>query len=113
MISLTKAAGLGRWTGFAAGLALATALVAQTVNQQQPGDVPNSAANLKIPADAQILGNADPNVRKPTAIVNDAVITGTDVDQRVALIKARSEEHTSELQSLMRHSYAVFCLKKK
>src|SRR3546814_1114429 len=24
----------------------------------------------------------------------------------------RSEEHTSELQSLMRHSYAVFCLKK-
>src|SRR3546814_3610062 len=27
--------------------------------------------------------------------------------------KARSEEHTSELQSLMRNSYAVFCLKKK
>src|SRR3546814_10339156 len=27
--------------------------------------------------------------------------------------RARSEEHTSELQSLMRHSYAVFCLKKK
>src|SRR3546814_3270102 len=27
--------------------------------------------------------------------------------------KWRSEEHTSELQSLMRHSYAVFCLKKK
>src|SRR3546814_6486371 len=26
---------------------------------------------------------------------------------------ARSEEHTSELQSLMRHSYAVFCLKQK
>src|SRR3546814_10833789 len=28
-------------------------------------------------------------------------------------IKDRSEEHTSELQSLMRISYAVFCLKKK
>src|SRR3546814_10795961 len=28
-------------------------------------------------------------------------------------IAARSEEHTSELQSLMRISYAVFCLKKK
>src|SRR3546814_2970679 len=27
--------------------------------------------------------------------------------------KSRSEEHTSELQSLMRISYAVFCLKKK
>src|SRR3546814_4298163 len=31
-------------------------------------------------------------------------------DQRV---DSRSEEHTSELQSLMRISYAVFCLKKK
>src|SRR3546814_6243405 len=30
-----------------------------------------------------------------------------------AAIAARSEEHTSELQSLMRISYAVFCLKKK
>src|SRR3546814_6123158 len=28
-------------------------------------------------------------------------------------IRVRSEEHTSELQSLMRISYAVFCLKKK
>src|SRR3546814_10472438 len=32
------------------------------------------------------------------------------LDNKVAL---RSEEHTSELQSLMRISYAVFCLKKK
>src|SRR3546814_5436235 len=31
----------------------------------------------------------------------------------VAGVAARSEEHTSELQSLMRISYAVFCLKKK
>src|SRR3546814_10117825 len=30
-----------------------------------------------------------------------------------SLIDKRSEEHTSELQSLMRNSYAVFCLKKK
>src|SRR3546814_2560646 len=30
-----------------------------------------------------------------------------------AVIRLRSEEHTSELQSLMRISYAVFCLKKK
>src|SRR3546814_7841302 len=32
---------------------------------------------------------------------------------KVAEIISRSEEHTSELQSLMRISYAVFCLKKK
>src|SRR3546814_7570535 len=29
------------------------------------------------------------------------------------MVLARSEEHTSELKSLMRNSYAVFCLKKK
>src|SRR3546814_7139070 len=37
----------------------------------------------------------------------------TMIFTRLALAKKRSEEHTSELQSLMRISYAVFCLKKK
>src|SRR3546814_7611782 len=37
---------------------------------------------------------------------NEIIVTATKRD-------ARSEEHTSELQSLMRISYAVFCLKKK
>src|SRR3546814_5161407 len=32
--------------------------------------------------------------------------------QAGSAVNARSEEHTSELQSLMRNSYAVFCLKK-
>src|SRR3546814_6747273 len=45
------------------------------------------------------------------------VLTGYG-DQKETLIthltdNVRSEEHTSELQSLMRNSYAVFCLKKK
>src|SRR3546814_10402449 len=35
------------------------------------------------------------------------------IETRDRLHSARSEEHTSELQSLMRTSYAVFCLKKK
>src|SRR3546814_4290882 len=35
------------------------------------------------------------------------------VARAAAWAQARSEEHTSELQSLMRISYAVFCLKKK
>src|SRR3546814_9235794 len=34
-------------------------------------------------------------------------------ERRVRFLGERSEEHTSELQSLMRISYAVFCLKKK
>src|SRR3546814_7502363 len=37
-----------------------------------------------------------------------------DIRDRIKdVIKTRSEEHTSELQSLMRNSYAVFCLQKK
>src|SRR3546814_1876239 len=37
----------------------------------------------------------------------------TDAKYRDYIDSSRSEEHTSELQSLMRISYAVFCLKKK
>src|SRR3546814_2852294 len=34
-------------------------------------------------------------------------------DRYSSIVSGRSEEHTSEIQSLMRQSYAVFCLKKK
>src|SRR3546814_4985826 len=43
----------------------------------------------------------------------DAPVGAHDKQFAVALQLTRSEEHTSELQSLMRISYAVFCLKKK
>src|SRR3546814_5381638 len=39
----------------------------------------------------------------------DRRVAGTWIDD----VRIRSEEHTSELQSLMRISYSVFCLKKK
>src|SRR3546814_3754896 len=39
--------------------------------------------------------------------------TPPDAVRSATRILGRSEEHTSELQSLMRISYAVFCLKKK
>src|SRR3546814_10074715 len=47
-----------------------------------------------------------------------AKLAGTDKHMRKQLqrrlgVRKRSEEHTSELQSLIRTSYAVFCLKKK
>src|SRR3546814_3435865 len=42
-----------------------------------------------------------------------ALRTEPRTGRRQALTRRRSEEHTSELQSLMRISYAVFCLKKK
>src|SRR3546814_5661328 len=55
------------------------------------------------------------NVLLPSVVKRDfsqqaALMTGL---YTMALCGGRSEEHTSELQSLMRNSYAVFCLKKK
>src|SRR3546814_9161675 len=60
------------------------------------------------------LRHLDEHVRKPAVglIVDDDArglpVAIDDIDHL-----ERSEEHTSELQSLMRISYAVFCLKKK
>src|SRR3546814_6759008 len=61
------------------------------------------------------------NQRGSTAIMPYAVRARPDApvaapvtwDELADIVKGRSEEHTSELQSLMRISYAVFCLKKK
>src|SRR3546814_7101395 len=46
-------------------------------------------------------------------ITMDAATLGAKADHFAWIRAPRSEEHTSELQSLMRISYAVFCLKKK
>src|SRR3546814_1647113 len=67
---------------------------------------------------------AGPQVQQPDREVDHMVnvvdlfeffgeVAGIDVHKEVPRIIDRSEEHTSELQSLMRISYAVFCLKKK
>src|SRR3546814_8677357 len=50
--------------------------------------------------------------RSPRVVAGLGLIPLTSGSGR-ALYDGRSEEHTSELQSLMRISYAVFCLKKK
>src|SRR3546814_9318312 len=43
----------------------------------------------------------------------EVVVLTANEHRSLNLLRLRSEEHTSELQSLMRISYAVFCLKKK
>ena len=55
-----------------------------------------------IPSDISLLGEPNPNVRTATAIVNGQVITGTDVDQRVALVVSASNNELGdeELQRL-------------
>src|SRR3546814_7893650 len=65
------------------------------------------------------LGWPDGNVRRiarAVAVLRAEYARPIPVERLAALAgmsPSRSEEHTSELQSLMRISYAVFCLKKK
>src|SRR3546814_7034965 len=51
--------------------------------------------------------------KSPSRKVNELDNRGSHFYLALYWAQARSEEHTSELQSLMRISYAVFCLKKK
>ena len=62
----------------------------------------SSADSFNIPEDVSIRGPSDTNLRKATVKVNGTIITGTDVDQRVALILASNEAQPSpeELQRL-------------
>src|SRR3546814_951036 len=69
----------------------------------------------------QRLNDPSSGIDAPAAIVVETVqgegglnVASPEWLRQIARIaKERSEEHTSELQSLMRISYAVFCLKKK
>src|SRR3546814_7160573 len=51
--------------------------------------------------------------RRPKGVEPDGSRLSAAAEEDVDRRPARSEEHTSELQSLMRNSYAVLCLKKK
>src|SRR3546814_4332215 len=44
--------------------------------------------------------------------MGSSIVTAHDRDHALCFYCYRSDKHTSELQSLMRHSYAVFCLTK-
>src|SRR3546814_9468184 len=59
---------------------------------------------------AQRSANASKDIKALISASNAQVKTGAGLVNQTG---SRSEEHTSDLQSLMRISYAVFCLKKK
>lgn len=63
-----------------------TPLIAQTASDNVARE-----SNLDIPEGQQLFGKNDPNVRRATAQVNGEIITGTDIDHRLALIVAANE----------------------
>src|SRR3546814_4812830 len=65
----------------------------------------------QAPAPAGLVGGQLDDVAQPAGVDGEVLVGLAVVPER--LRQPRSEEHTPELQSLMRISYAVFCLKKK
>src|SRR3546814_9009488 len=74
------------------------------------------SGSCRVPLrDRQARDTEEVGEHRMTVLGGDAFGVELDaVDRQLAMAEPhRSEEHTSELQSLMRISYAVFCLKKK
>ena len=59
---------------------------ASSAMAQEAAQAAEGADAFNFPADISFIGQADPNLRRATARVNGNIITGTDVDHRVALI---------------------------
>lgn len=83
--SARRAAMVAGLVAFAVGSLAPSSLMAQ----QEPDETPQG--QIIVPNDVQIFGKNDPNHRRATAIVNGDIITGTDVEQRLALILAANQ----------------------
>src|SRR3546814_4200117 len=104
---------------------VAVGLAEQVVVAGLQRDVQGLAGRLHAAAQLAALGQCNRLAAVLVAVELDLVVLvkqralAGQRQQRVDIVQAlqraagRSEEHTSELQSLMRISYAVFCLKKK
>src|SRR3546814_7722856 len=83
-------------------------------------EAPGAPAVFNEQAQPQLQMNLNQRVQRLNETAFEVVLgitltctIGEDKTAYLAEVQQRSEEHTSELQSLMRISYAVFCLKKK
>lgn len=85
----------------AAALLGCSALAGVTALHAQSETADNSDP-FNLPSSIVMLGSENPNLRKATAVVNGFVITGTDIDQRVALVLDANKQEISpeELQRL-------------
>ncbi|TFI60147.1 peptidylprolyl isomerase [Sphingomonas parva] len=86
-----------------AALTLAGTMAAAAALAQGGAPSAGVQTGLDIPQDARFLAKEDPSVRKATAIVNGTVITGTDIDHRMALIRiANNNEIPPEEEARLR-----------
>src|SRR3546814_8819686 len=96
-------------------ISLPVEIVASLDDSAKSQELRGLLQEIELMSDKITLTERSDNERKPSFSINRS---GTDISVRFAGIPmghefTRSEEHTSELQSLMRISYAGFCLKKK
>src|SRR3546814_6587680 len=90
---------------------------------QVPDWLASANLNLRYPVTGDVALTSNVLVSGQWGGKQELTATSVDLDNYVLVnlrigvdfgkVNVRSEEHTSELQSLMRISYAVFCLKKK
>ena len=82
--------------------ATAAAALALSAVSGQAQDAAPAEGTISIPEDVTMFGRNDPNLRRATAVVNGDIITGTDVDERLALILAANDNKPAaeELQRL-------------
>src|SRR3546814_6988242 len=95
--------------------------VMRIYNEEGFGDLPDTLVSNDPPSHTRYRKLVDrPFTAGPVRRLEDymVVVVGELIDAfiekgRLRAMQAESEEHTSELQSLMRNSYAAFCWKKK
>ncbi|WP_374524476.1 peptidylprolyl isomerase [Sphingopyxis sp.] len=81
----------------------ATPVLAQTVPD---GEVPTTSLN--IPGNVKLYGDDKPNVYRPSATVNGEIITATDIEQRMALIRIANSNVDLPADELQRLRQQVF-----
>ena len=70
---------------------IAAALASSAIAQDAPVAAESQQGQIVIPKDVTVFAQNDPNHRKATAVINGDIVTGTDVDQRLALIVAAND----------------------
>lgn len=103
LLSLAAAAGLvtAPVAAQTAGTAPAAASTTSASSDISAEDAETVAA-LGLPATISILGKNDPNRRTATAVVNGQVLTGTDIDHRLALLLAANKGAQPSAEELQR-----------